>query len=212
VESAFLAFLGVSILVIVTPGPDTALTIRNSLLGGRAGGLGTALGVSTGQLIWALAASAGLAAILAASEPLFHAVRLAGAAYLVWLGPQSLRTALRPRPRAAAGCEWSRAGHLRPRVAFTQGVVNNLGNPKMAVIFASVLPQFAAPAQGMASTLMMLGLIFSALTFGWLSLYATAVSAIGDLMRAPAVRRAVEAVNGAILIGLGAKLALDARS
>jgi threonine/homoserine/homoserine lactone efflux protein len=77
VESAFLAFLGVSMLVIVTPGPDTALTIRNSLLGGRAGGIGTALGVSTGQLIWALATSAGLAAILAASEPLFHAVTLA---------------------------------------------------------------------------------------------------------------------------------------
>ena len=84
----FLAFLGVSAVVIVTPGQDTALTIRNTLLGGRRSGVMTALGVSTGQAIWALATSAGIAAVLQASEPAFEAVKLAGAAYLVWLGVQ----------------------------------------------------------------------------------------------------------------------------
>jgi threonine/homoserine/homoserine lactone efflux protein len=90
-----LAFLGISALVIMTPGPDTAITIRNTLTGGRAGGLATALGVATGQAIWALATSAGVVALLVASEPLFLAVKYAGAAYLVWLG---LR--LRPRDRS----------------------------------------------------------------------------------------------------------------
>jgi len=211
VDGSFLAFLGISILVIVTPGPDTALTIRNSLLAGRARGIGTALGVSTGQLIWALATSAGLATVLAASEPLFHAVKLAGAAYLVWLGVQSLLAALRSGDSRAAVIESRTGGRVGPRAAFRQGVINNLGNPKMAIFFASVLPQFAAPDQGMASALLLLGLIFSALTFVWLTAYATAVAAIGSFLRAPGVRRAVEATTGALLIGLGAKLALDAR-
>jgi threonine/homoserine/homoserine lactone efflux protein len=75
------AFFAVSVLVIVTPGQDTALTIRNTLLGGRGGGVSTALGVSTGQAVWALATSVGLSALLAASHPLFVALRIAGAAY-----------------------------------------------------------------------------------------------------------------------------------
>src|SRR2546426_699437 len=81
-------------LVIVTPGQDTALTIRNSLLGGRLSGLSTAVGVCVGQCAWALATSAGLAALLVASEPAFVALRLFGAAYLVLLGVQALRAAI----------------------------------------------------------------------------------------------------------------------
>ena len=127
-----LAFLGVSALVIVTPGQDTALTIRNTLLGGRRSGVLTAAGVASGQAFWTLAASLGLAALLSASEPAFLAVRLAGAAYLVFLGIQTLLGA-------------SRHGDDRPRRAgssFRQGLLSNLGNPKMAVFFTSLLPQF----------------------------------------------------------------------
>ena len=91
-----LAFLGISVLVIVTPGPDTAVTIRNTLSGGRAGGIATAFGVATGQAIWAIATSAGIVALLVASEPLFLAVKYAGAAYLIWLGLQSLHAVFRP--------------------------------------------------------------------------------------------------------------------
>ncbi len=96
-----LAFLGVSALVIVTPGQDTALTIRSTLLGGRRAGVLTALGVSTGQAVWTLAASAGITALLLASEPAFLAVKLAGAIYLVFLGGQMLVRAAR-RSRAPA--------------------------------------------------------------------------------------------------------------
>jgi threonine/homoserine/homoserine lactone efflux protein len=92
-----IAFLAISALVIVTPGQDTALTIRNALLGGRRAALFTALGVSAGQALWALASAVGVAALLAASEPVFLALRLAGAAYLVWLGVQALVSALRRR-------------------------------------------------------------------------------------------------------------------
>jgi threonine/homoserine/homoserine lactone efflux protein len=97
VDGSLLTFLGVAVLVIVTPGPDTALTIRSTLLGGRAGGVSTALGVATGQLVWALATSAGLVAVLLASEPVFRAVKLAGAVYLIVLGAHALRAALRGR-------------------------------------------------------------------------------------------------------------------
>src|SRR5258705_10727920 len=90
-----LAYLLISLLVIVTPGPDTALTIRNTLLGGRSNGIATALGVSAGQMVWALATAAGLVAIVLASEQVFNIVRLVGAAYLIWLGLQTLYRAFR---------------------------------------------------------------------------------------------------------------------
>src|SRR5205823_3005777 len=98
----FAAFLGVSILVIVTPGQDTALTIRNTLFGGQGSGVATAAGVSTGQLTWTVATSAGLAALLVASEPVFTVLKWAGAAYLAFLGLQALRAALFGLPSARA--------------------------------------------------------------------------------------------------------------
>lgn len=209
-DGSFLTFLGVSIVVIVAPGPDTALTIRNTIRGGRAGGIGTALGVSIGQLIWALATSVGIIAVLLASEPVFRTVRLAGAAYLIWLGARSLRAAfVARRSRPLDGGFGGR--RLTSRVAFVNGIVSNLGNPKMAVFFASVLPQFTAPGQGMVSALAMLGLVFSLLTFVWLAAYATTLSTAGRWLGVSRVRRAVEAVSGAVLIGLGIKVAAEAR-
>ena len=114
---ALWAFVGVAALVIVTPGPDTALTVRNALLGGRGAGVATAAGVALGLAVWTAAASAGLAALLVASEPAFVAVKLAGAAYLVLLGAQTLLHALRgrPRPRAADGDGERRGGCARRR-------------------------------------------------------------------------------------------------
>ena len=136
----FAQFLAVSVVVIVTPGPDTALTIRNTLLGNRRSGIFTALGVVTGQATWALATAVGIAALLAASEPAFTAVKLIGAVYLIFLGGQALLAALRRRPRARL--EGSRR-RLPAAVAFRQGVISNLSNPKMAAFFPALLPQFA---------------------------------------------------------------------
>jgi threonine/homoserine/homoserine lactone efflux protein len=98
VTASFLAFLGVSALVIVTPGPDTAVTINGTLSGGRRGGVFTALGVSCGQAVWTLAASAGVSAFLAASEPAFLTVKYLGAAYLLCLGLHAIWSAVRRGP------------------------------------------------------------------------------------------------------------------
>ncbi len=139
-----LAFLGVSVLVIVTPGPDTAITIRSVLLGGRRAGLFTALGVFSGQACWTLAANAGVAALLVALEPAFVTLKIAGTAYLVFLGLQALLAAVRPERRPTESPSGNgRERSLPSRTAFRQGLVSDLGNPKMAAFFTSLLPQFA---------------------------------------------------------------------
>ncbi|HEV3491843.1 MAG TPA: LysE family translocator [Reyranella sp.] len=203
-----LAFLGISALVIMTPGPDTAITIRNTLTGGRAGGVATALGVATGQAIWALATSAGIVALLVASEPLFLAVKYAGAAYLVWLGLQSLRAALRPATGRSA---IATARPLTPGSAFSQGLVSDLSNPKMAAFFTSLLPQFVPPDTASFAGLILLGLLFSLLTLFWLVFYTLAIARVGNVLRRLAIRRALEGITGAALIGLGLKLATEDR-
>jgi threonine/homoserine/homoserine lactone efflux protein len=193
-----LEFFGVAALVIVTPGQDTALAIRNTLRGGRRGGILTAFGVATGQCAWALATSVGLAALLVASEPAFHALRWFGAAYLVYLGLQSLSRALRQ----------ARASDSQPRTRarpFRQGFVSNLGNPKMAVFFPSLLPQFAHSF----GALLVLGLLFAAMTCCWLTAYAFAVARAGDILRRPKVKRVIDAVVGAVLVAFGVRIAVE---
>jgi threonine/homoserine/homoserine lactone efflux protein len=210
-SNSLLAFLGISALVIVTPGPDTAVTIRNTLLGGRAGGLATALGVAAGQAIWALATSAGIVALLVASEPLFLAVKYAGAAYLVVLGLQSLRSTFRPAVRRdvpTADASWA-APQLPPRIAFRQGVISDLGNPKMAAFFTSLLPQFAPSGEASFTGIAILGLAFSLMTLLWLAGYALAIARIGTLLNRPAIRRALDGLTGLVLVSLGLKLAAD---
>jgi threonine/homoserine/homoserine lactone efflux protein len=206
--SELLAFLGVSAVVIVTPGQDTALTIRNVLQGGRSAGVATAFGVSAGQAVWAIATSAGLAALLIASEPALRAVRLVGAAYLIFLGAQALLGAA----RRAASRKWTpltREGvagrsSVAPGAAFRQGLISNLGNPKMAVFFTSLLPQFTDAFPPLA-----LGLVFSTMTLVWLSGYSWAVGkAAAFLLRDP-VRRALEALMGAVLLAFGVRLAVE---
>ena len=201
-----LAFLGISLVVIMTPGQDTALTIRNTLAGGRRNGLRTALGVSCGQVVWALAASTGLAAVLAASEPAFDAIRLAGAAYLIVLGAQALRDAIR------GGTDASTASPTTGRArGFRQGLVSNLGNPKMAVFFTGLLPQFAPPDGSALATMLALGVVFATLTLAWLTLYAFAVARARDALSRPRVRRTLDAVMGTALIALGVRLAAERR-
>jgi threonine/homoserine/homoserine lactone efflux protein len=203
------AFLGISIVVIVIPGPDTALTIRNSLTGGRIGGIATALGVVAGQLVWEFGTAAGLTAILLASEKIFHFIKLAGAVYLVILGAQALIAAIRSRARHAAGRERESRPAIAPRRAFHQGLISNLGNPKMAVFFASIFPQFAPRGHETFGALMSLGVVFSSLTLVWLVLYAVAISRAAGFFRRPAVERTLEGISGAALIGVGARLALE---
>jgi len=207
----FVAYLGVAALVITTPGPDTAVTIRNTLLGGRKGGVFTSLGVATGQTIWALTTSAGLTALLLASEPLFLAVKLAGAAYLIVLGIQSIRAAFRPHDAPGELGDGVTAQRLAPWRAFRQGLVSDLGNPKMAAFFPSLLPQFTPPGDASFGSLAILGLVFSVMTFLWLLAYTAAIARAGEFLRRRRVRQVLEGITGAVLVGLGLRLATEHR-
>jgi threonine/homoserine/homoserine lactone efflux protein len=204
----YLAFLGVSLLVICTPGQDTALTIRNTLLGGRPAGTASALGVSAGQAIWTVATSAGLAVILAASGPLFLVIRLAGAAYLIYLGVRSLLSAISRRD--THGLVDPRSGpHLTTKAAFAQGFLSNLSNAKMVAFFISLLPPFAGPHPSFI-LLLALGLNFSLLTLTWLVGYTFAVDRMSRWLRRSAVRRAIDGLLGAVLVGLGLRVSSEA--
>lgn len=198
---SYLAFLGVSLLVICTPGQDTALTIRNTLAGGRRAGVATAAGVAAGQATWTLATSAGLAVVLAASEPVFFAIRLAGAAYLVYLG---VRTLVRLRERPGGPPERSHS-----RRAFVQGFLSNLSNAKMVAFFISLLPPFAGPHPSFV-LLLVLGLNFCVLTFTWLTAYAIAVERMSGWLRLTRVRRTIDAALGAVLVALGLRVGYEA--
>jgi threonine/homoserine/homoserine lactone efflux protein len=183
-----IAFLAVAVAVIVAPGPDFALVVRNGVT--RRRGQATAAGVVAGQLVWVVATAGGLAALLVASRPAFEAVRLGGALYLVWLGLSTLRSRGRAEARPP-----------RPGSAFRQGLVSNLSNPKMAVFFAGLLPQFGT---GFGS-LVEHGIVFAVLTLAWLSGVARASAAL----RRPAVRRVLDWVTGAVLVAFGIRLAAD---
>jgi threonine/homoserine/homoserine lactone efflux protein len=204
----YLAFFGIALLVICTPGQDTALTIRNTLAGGRRSGVSTAVGVSAGQATWTLATSAGLATVIMASGPLFFAIRLAGAAYLIYLGSRSLLRAMLVRSLATEA-QPPPTGRLASGTAFWQGMFSNLSNAKMVAFFISLLPQFAGPHPGFA-VLVALGLIFSLLTLVWLVAYAFAVSRLGAVLRRTGIRRTMEAVLGVALLGLGLRLTAEA--
>jgi threonine/homoserine/homoserine lactone efflux protein len=200
------AYLSVSVLMIVTPGPDTAVTIRSALFGRRRSGIFTALGVVSGQLVWAGATAAGVAALLAQSRPAFDAIRLAGAAYLVFLGLRSIYAAIKGESHyvgesgAVRGSFWS---------AYRQGLLSDLGNPKMAVFFTSLLPQFTGTGHAQFLPLLLLGMMFCVLTFVWLVGYATAVAKAGDVLHRTSVRRVLDGITGAVLIGLGARIAVE---
>jgi len=189
------AFVGIALVVICTPGPDTALIVRNTLFGGRTNGVRTAAGVVSGLVTWTVAASAGVAALIAASHVLFTALRMAGAAYLVWLGVQTLRG------RHTANVEHRHGGGYR------QGLLSNLGNPKVAIFFTSLLPQFGADFGGMLA----FGLLFCTLGATWLTGYAIVVARARRVMLRPRVQRVLDAITGVTLVAFGVRLAAEQR-
>jgi threonine/homoserine/homoserine lactone efflux protein len=201
-----LAFIGVSLLVVCTPGPDTALVIRNVMVGGRRGGIATAAGCAAGQLVWALATGLGLAALLAASATLFEAVRLAGALYLIVLGGLTIWQAIvGGNPAAGPADEPSR------RLAWLQGLASNLTNPKMAVFFPSLLPQFVPADAPVFATSLALGALFAAMTFGWLSLYSLVLGSRAARNVPQRLKRWLRGATGLAMLGFGLHFALGRR-
>lgn len=199
-------FLAVAAIVVITPGVDMALVTRNALMHGRRAAVMTAFGINAGILFWALAASLGLAAVVSTSATAFAAIKLAGAAYLVYLGLQALRSTRTDRPQSEPIARAAPSGQL----AFRQGLVSNILNPKIAVFFTSLLPQFVG-VHGSAGDLLLLGLLFNAMGVGWLLCCATAVARGRNVLVRPRVRRTLDGISGLVLIGLGTRLALERR-
>jgi len=200
-----LAFLAIAVFVVVTPGVDTALVTKNALLHGRRAAVMTAFGVNAGIAAWTAASALGLGALLHRSEALFTAVKLAGAAYLVVLGAQALwLSRRRGLPRAPVASRSRRS-------PFVQGVLSNLLNPKIAVFFTSFLPQFVSPGGPVLGQLLLLGVLFNLLGLAWLLGCAVFTSRVGDALRRPRVRAALERVTGCVLVALGLRLATERR-
>src|SRR5262245_47070778 len=200
------AFLVVAATVIVTPGPDLALTIRNGLFGGRKGGLSTAAGVALGQTLWVVTTSAGITAMLRASELAMASIRLGGAAYLAALGVWAVRKAFLREDRGMV--PGPPAGSVSPRATFWQGALSNLSNPTAGVFFLSVLPRFA-PAVGGWTTALLPGLAFMLLSLSWLTVCALLVDRVSTLLERPRIRQALEGITGAALVALGVHVALE---
>ena len=201
-----LAFAAVAAVIVVVPGPDMALVLRNGVAHGRNAAVATALGISAGLLVWALAAALGIAALLHASGTAFTLLKLAGAAYLVWLGLRALAEAWR-----GSSEESSEAAPRRTSSPFRQGLLTNLFNPKVALVYTTLIPQFIDRGGSEVAQTFLLAGVFIAMGLVWLTGYALLVAKVGALLRRPSVRRVVNAVAGTVLTALGVRLAFERR-
>lgn len=209
-DGRFAAYLAVSALLIVTPGPDMALITRNALSAGRRAASVTALGVGAGVLGWAIASTVGVGVLLERSAIAFTALKLAGAMYLGYLGLRSLLGSVRTGPGVVAQAQAPAARQLDDRGALRQGVFGNLLNPKAGVVFVSILPQFVRPGDSPLRLLLML-IAFEVMLQTWLNLYGYLVSRAGGSRHGARIRQVMERVTGAVLIGLGLRLAVELR-
>jgi threonine/homoserine/homoserine lactone efflux protein len=193
------AFTLAAVLIIVMPGPDTLIVIRNMLRGGRRRGAATAVGVLTGLAGWAGAAALGISALLRASHVGYDLLRIAGAAYLIWLGVQTIRShsTVRPPARGITG------------TGFPAGLVSNLLNPKVGVFFVTFLPAFVPRGANVGLTSLILGAEFVVLTGVYFALLLALATRVAQWMNTPRVKRRVETVTGTVLVAFGVRLAVE---
>jgi threonine/homoserine/homoserine lactone efflux protein len=202
-----LLFIGIAALLTITPGADMAMVSRSVLIGGRREAFATTLGILAGCLVWAIVSAAGVAAVLAASKTAYDALRLAGAAYLVWLGVQSLLSARRG-DYSDVGEERARAGRSS---AFRQGLLTNLFNPKIAIFYSTFLPQFIGPGDPALLLSILLAGVHIGFGLVWLTGYAWLLDRAVTAFKSSRVRRALDALTGAVLVALGLRLAAEQR-
>lgn len=198
-------FLVVALIVTMTPGPATATVIRVAARDGRRGALGAVAGNSCGVLLWGALSAVGVSSLILASEVAYDVLRIAGAAVLVVLG---LRSLLHRGDREAVAADApTRTRALR---GWRLGLVTGLANPKLAVFFVALFPQFLSPhAAVLPAALAMAGVIV-ALDVIWFSTLIWLVDRAGALLR-PRLQRRLEQITGGVLIGLGARLAAESR-
>ncbi|MEV4223084.1 LysE family translocator [Nonomuraea sp. NPDC049725] len=202
------AFGGVVMLGAMSPGPDFAVVVRRSALSGRGHGMAAAAGISLGVFVWVVAAATGVAALLAASAVAFTVVKIVGAAYLLYLGAKALRAAV--KGGGGLALDAPATGGRGPWAAFAEGLLTNVLNPKAALFFVALVPQFLSAGASLADTLL-LSLIALAGTVLWFLTVANVVSALRRAFARPAVRRTLDGLTGAALVALGVNLATAAR-
>ncbi len=203
-SSLFLAFVAISLLLAVTPGPDMALVTKNALAHGPRGVFLTTTGIALALVLWVTASAVGVAAVLKASSTLFSALKLVGGTYLAYLG---IRAWLASRERPGdllAGMKAAPAGSI-----LRQGLISAGTNPKLGVFFVTFLPQFVDPHRQLLPQLLLLGSVFALIGWSWMNVYGLLVARIRDFITAPRVRQWMERITGTVLIGLGVRLAFD---
>jgi threonine/homoserine/homoserine lactone efflux protein len=212
-NSTLLAWTLVALLGVMTPGVDTLLVLRHTVLSGRRAGLATVAGITLGYLVWATATLAGLTALLAASRTAYDAVRIAGAAYLIWLGASAIWKSL-PRNRAAeSDAETAPPSMTLPAAsALRRGMLTNLLNPKVGAFYISILPQFLPT--GSATTAAWGGVLVAihiVVTFIWFPTLIWAAGKARRLLLRQRVRAWLDRLSATVLIGIGLKLVSQTR-
>jgi threonine/homoserine/homoserine lactone efflux protein len=204
---AIATFSVAAVLIILLPGPDTLVTVRSIVRGGRASGVATSLGILVGLTIWISAASLGLAAVLRASEIGYTVLRILGACYLVWLGAQALRSIRAPVGEPAVPDPKARRGLLG--TGFLAGLTTNLLNPKVGVFFVTFLPGFVPPGYPVGPTSLVFGAVFLGLSIAYYVGLVALATKLTDWIAVPRIRRRMDAVTGAVLLGFGLRLAVE---
>lgn len=205
--SSYGVYLLVAVVVVIAPGPDFALTVKNALVGGARGGLGTALGIATSNVVQGSAAALGLGALIMRSQPVFEAIRWAGVCYLLYLGVQALRAAV--RGTYATAPETTGAG-VRGVRAYRQGFLSNITNPKVLTLYLSVLPSFLGRS-GSPVDALLLAYTHALLSLAWLSLIVVFLGRLRPWLVRRAVRRVLDAAVGCALVAFGVRLATEPR-
>jgi threonine/homoserine/homoserine lactone efflux protein len=206
-----LPFLGVVAILTITPGPDMLLVLRNGLREGSRTAWYTGLGCCAGIATHATCAVLGLSALLAASATAYAAVKLAGAAYLAYLGVRMLIAAVRGGSGAEQSVALADGERLGRGGAFRQGLFTNLLNPKIALLFLTLLPQFVSGGEPRLRTTATLAVIFLAIAVVWWRMFTLALAPVSHFLGVPRVRRALDAVAGTAMIAIGLKVAFEPR-
>jgi threonine/homoserine/homoserine lactone efflux protein len=201
------SFVGVVLLGAISPGPDFFVLTRRATLSGRRAGLVTAAGMGTGILIWAAAVVWGVATVLAASAAAFSTVKLAGGIYLVLLGLRAWLTLRRDEPPEVAAQERVHQSALKN---FSEGLLCNLLNPKVAVFYLALMPQFL-PCNAAAPVSALLAAVAACTVTAWYLTIAMIVSSIRRRLLSSRTRKAVDATFGTVLIAMGIMVALFRR-
>jgi len=204
--SVYGSYLVVVVVIVLAPGPDTMVVLKNSLAGGVRGGLMASLGIVAGNLVQGTAAALGLGVVIAKSQPLFITLKWLGAAYLAYLGIQALRSARRGDYEGLADPNRQRAGMFR---RWREGFLSNITNPKVLVLYLSVLPQFLVPGVTTTWTALLLAYTVGVLGGLWLLVLLFFVHRVRDWLGKRKVRRTLDGVTGTALIGFGAALAIE---